>query len=62
MEYFNGILPGQDDLGDHLFGDFEDFKARVNVLEGEEKQTFMDELQEQAVFVSSSNPHQPKVE
>ena len=53
-DYFNGLLDGEDDLGDHLFGDFGDFKQRVNLLDGELKQTFMDELQIQEVFISKS--------
>ena len=33
--HFNGYIPGEDDLGDILFGTADDFQARVKFLDDE---------------------------
>merc|ERR1712113_613984 len=35
IEYFNGLIEGQDDLGTILYGDFQSFSDRVKFLDDE---------------------------
>ena len=35
--YFNYLIDGEDDLGDILFGDYDDFRNRVAILDAEHK-------------------------
>ena len=32
IEYFNGLITGEDDLGDYLHGDYTTFKDRIKIL------------------------------
>ena len=46
--YINGEFPG-DGLGDLLFGSYDDFKARVNMLDDESQQKYTDLLQQMEI-------------
>ena len=47
---FNTNWPGEDDLGDILFGKYEDFKSRVKYLDDETQQQYTDKLYEEGVI------------
>ena len=47
-DYINGEFPG-DGLGDLLFGSYDDFKARVNMLDDESQQKYTDLLQQMEI-------------
>jgi len=49
-DFFNKLIPGEEDLGDILFGDFESFADRVKLLDTEKKQAYTDELQRQDII------------
>ena len=51
IEFFNTLIPGEDDLGDHLYGDYETFKERVKILENDHKQKFTDTLQTEKIVI-----------
>ena len=37
-EFFNNLLEGEDDIGDHLFGEYADFETRFSFLDPNAKQ------------------------
>ena len=41
---FNANWPGEDDLGDILFGDYADFQSRIKYLDDETQQAYTDHL------------------
>ena len=54
IDHFNGLIEGEDDLGEILFGDKEDFKARVGFLDDKNLETFRDALFNSGVIDSDS--------
>ena len=49
-QMFNTNWPNEDDLGEILFGKFEDFKSRVKYLDDETQQQYTDKLYEEGVI------------
>ena len=43
-DYFNNFIANEDDLGDCLFGEADEFSARLNMLGDKEFQDFANEL------------------
>ena len=50
LNHFNGLFEDCDDLGEVLFGSYEDFEMRINMLDANQKATFCNELQEQEII------------
>ena len=48
-EFFNEQFPGEE-LGEILFGDFKEFKSRVNHLDEEMQKEYTDSLQKQGII------------
>ena len=57
---FNGLIEGEDDLGDILFGEFEDFKRRVEGLKDGKGQIYTDALQSEEYEVCILDPEKTK--
>ena len=49
-KFFNELIPGEDDLGTILFGDYSEFADRVKLLDDANKQAYTDALQEQDII------------
>ena len=49
-DHFNSFIPGEDDLGDALFGTGEDFDSRVKFLDDEVQKKYTDEIKAQEVI------------
>ena len=54
-QHFNAYIDGEEDLGDYLFGSFEDFADRIKLLDDEIKQSFTDELHTQGILDDGEN-------
>ena len=51
IKFFNELIPGEDDLGDHLYGDYDTFKDRVKLLDDDPMLLFTDTLQIEQIVV-----------
>ena len=49
-DHFNGFDEDNDDLGDILFGDFNDFEQRINLMDDAASTAYTNELQAQEVI------------
>ena len=49
-DHFNSFDQDNDDLGDILFGDFNDFEQRINLMDEEAASAYTNELQIQEVI------------
>ena len=43
-DHFNNFVEGEDDLGDKLFGDWEDFDSRLKYMDDDAVKKYTDEL------------------
>ena len=50
LNLFNTVIPDQEDLGYILFGDFKNFKSRVEGLNKEHQDAFVKKLMEEKII------------
>ena len=50
LEHFNNLIEDHDELGELLFGDYDDFEAGMDMLSAEQKAKFCNELQEAEII------------
>ena len=48
--FFNELIPGEDDLGTILYGDYSEFADRVKLLDDNNKQIYTDALQDHEII------------
>ena len=50
-EHFNSLIAGEEDLGDLLFGEMNDFKQRIEFLQEDDYDTYAKEIENEEIII-----------